>query len=156
MNRQGRSKGKTGLPKSLLAYTVSETGKRIKNPAYTKAYREFHAARRGMSVYEANLRCNLMRLYGMTLEQYNDRVRAQSGVCAICGHPPSHSLGQGQHAPRLLVDHNHSTGAVRGLLCHSCNILIGMLESFQRDQRAGLIQSALAYLERHNDTTEQG
>ena len=51
-------------------------------------------------------------------------VKSQLGVCAACGKPETRTrngivLG-------LVVDHNHTTGKVRGLLCQSCNIAIGM------------------------------
>lgn len=66
-------------------------------------------------VYDRNKR--LMSLYGITLEQYEQMLTAQNGVCAICGRIPT---GRSLH-----VDHNHKTGEVRGLLCHSCNFAIG-------------------------------
>lgn len=53
--------------------------------------------------------------YGITPEQVEAMQAAQGGACAICVQP----LG------RFHVDHNHETGAVRGLLCHRCNIRIG-------------------------------
>lgn len=56
---------------------------------------------------------NLRALYGLSLEDYENRLRAQGGVCAICG---AASVGK-----RFDVDHDHETGAVRGLLCTSCN-----------------------------------
>jgi hypothetical protein len=49
----------------------------------------------------------------MPLTEYEARLAAQGGVCAICGRPPK--------TRRLDVDHEHKTGAVRGLLCHRCN-----------------------------------
>lgn len=50
---------------------------------------------------------------GLTIEDYDRMLAEQGGVCAICGNPPK--------ARRLDVDHDHRTGAVRGLLCHRCN-----------------------------------
>jgi hypothetical protein len=50
---------------------------------------------------------------GLELAAYEARLAAQGGVCAICGRPPK--------TRRLDVDHEHKTGAVRGLLCHRCN-----------------------------------
>jgi hypothetical protein len=52
--------------------------------------------------------------YGITLEQYNAMYKAQGGKCAIC--EKAH-----RHENALPVDHEHATGKVRGLLCHSCN-----------------------------------
>jgi hypothetical protein len=59
-------------------------------------------------------------LYGLTEDQYNDLLRAQGGTCAICRRndwPGRH------HSP--CVDHDHTTGVVRGLLCDSCNQGLG-------------------------------
>lgn len=53
------------------------------------------------------------KVYGLTPEQYDELLRRQGGRCAICrGRPKS---------KRLAVDHDHKTGAVRGLLCSRCN-----------------------------------
>jgi len=56
--------------------------------------------------------------YGISWNDYQRILGAQSGVCAICGNT-------NQNGRRLSVDHDHSTNKVRGLLCSSCNIGIG-------------------------------
>jgi hypothetical protein len=53
--------------------------------------------------------------YGLSLEDYEDRVDEQQGKCAICGEFP-------QSGKLLCVDHDHETGKVRSLLCHACNV----------------------------------
>ena len=60
----------------------------------------------------------LTKNYGLSLEDYNKRLVTQDGVCAICKLPDStgHSLA---------VDHSHTTGKIRGLLCKVCNLAIG-------------------------------
>jgi hypothetical protein len=63
-------------------------------------------------------RAHLLRTYGITDEEYDDRLVVQEGGCAVCGRPPV-----GKH--RLSVDHNHETGEVRGLLCNPCNSALG-------------------------------
>jgi hypothetical protein len=70
---------------------------------------------------------NLERNYGMTLEQYQEKVRQQDGKCAICGTAPDH---------RLHVDHDHRTGAVRDLLCRPCNYALGNAQDSLRVVRA--------------------
>lgn len=59
--------------------------------------------------------------YGVTQEWYESQLEIQDGLCAIC-HKPC-KTGQ-----RLVVDHNHDTKRVRGLLCKSCNLHLGVLE----------------------------
>jgi radical SAM superfamily enzyme with C-terminal helix-hairpin-helix motif len=54
-----------------------------------------------------------LKAYGLTIEAYEAILAWQGGVCGICRKPPS--------SRRLAVDHDHVTGAVRGLLCHACN-----------------------------------
>jgi hypothetical protein len=60
----------------------------------------------------------------------------QGGVCAICS-APDESLKK-----RLCVDHCHTTGAVRGLLCDNCNTALGKF----RDN-ADTLRRAITYLE---------
>lgn len=62
----------------------------------------------------------LKQKYGITPEQYDERLAAQGGVCAICGDPPEDPRGYRMH-----VDHCHDTGAVRGILCGPCNRGLG-------------------------------
>lgn len=50
----------------------------------------------------------------------------QAGLCAICGNP-EHRHDPSGRVKRLAVDHNHATGAARGLLCQDCNTAIGLL-----------------------------
>lgn len=72
--------------------------------------------------------------YGLTLEDYDAIFRAQGGVCAICSEKCRQNA-------LLSVDHDHSTGAVRGLLCHTCNTGLGM---FSDDP--DILRKAIEYL----------
>lgn len=62
---------------------------------------------------------NLNYHYGLSLEQYKQMLQAQNGVCKICK-----GLDNGPWN-RLAVDHCHTTGKVRGLLCAKCNKGLG-------------------------------
>lgn len=66
----------------------------------------------------------LRRRFGMTVADYNSILTAQDGKCAICGKLASSAKR------RFALDHDHSTGKVRGLLCFRCNYGIGW---FQED-----------------------
>lgn len=57
--------------------------------------------------------------YGLTVEQFEEMVKAQKGVCYICK-----TKGQ---KPTLNVDHCHKTGEVRKLLCDKCNMTLGLV-----------------------------
>ena len=65
--------------------------------------------------------------YGLTPAGYDALLEEQHGGCALCGATDSGRNKDGSPR-RLNVDHNHETGAVRGLLCRHCNILVGYLE----------------------------
>lgn len=57
--------------------------------------------------------------YGLTLDDYDFMLEAQGFGCAICGKTLA------EEGKWLAVDHDHETGAVRGLLCQSCNTMLG-------------------------------
>jgi len=77
----------------------------------------------------------LTKNYGMSIEQYDDMLKAQGGGCAICGAETN------KNGKSLFVDHCHDTGRVRGILCYKCNTGLG---SFLDNPE--LIQKALSYL----------
>lgn len=91
---------------------------------------------------------NVLREYGITARQYRDLYIAQHGCCYICrkakGKHPDDPKGRGGR--RLAVDHNHVTGAVRGLLCsgsesaNTCNRLIARYS-------ISALRRAVAYVE---------
>lgn len=69
--------------------------------------------------------------YGIEQGEYDTLFHAQRGCCAVCSQP----------YPVLDIDHNHSTGKIRGLLCRPCNQALGLLgESSRR------LSAALKYL----------
>jgi hypothetical protein len=78
--------------------------------------------------------------YGISAAEYDQRLEAQHGGCAICGNGAT----QTRFGKYLNVDHDHQTARVRGLLCDQCNHAIGLL----RDDPA-LLRAAADYLERH-------
>lgn len=80
---------------------------------------------------------NLEKDFGMSEEDYNVLYSKQDGRCAICNKEVRY---------RLVVDHNHTTGKVRGLLCRQYNLLLGLL-----NDDIGKTKSVIAYLERNNE-----
>lgn len=71
--------------------------------------------------------------YGISSADVDRMMAEQRNRCAICG---DHFA-----TTKAVVDHDHSTGAVRGLLCHPCNVLLGQA----RDDEA-ILQAAIEYL----------
>jgi hypothetical protein len=76
---------------------------------------------------------NLASKYNITIEEYDIILAKHNGVCAICGNPPN--------GRRLAVDHNHTTGEVRGLLCYKCNTGLGCF-----NDSLGILAKAIEYL----------
>lgn len=72
-------------------------------------------------------RNNLRKKFGITVEQYEALANKQGYRCAICKEPETFVHHRTGEPARLAVDHNHETGAVRGLLCSNCNRGIGFL-----------------------------
>ena len=70
--------------------------------------------------------------YGITLEDYNNKLKEQDNVCAICKSDKPGGNGD------FYVDHNHTTGQVRGLLCHWCNFMIGQSKESPEILSAGI------------------
>jgi len=62
---------------------------------------------------------NLQRNFKLIIDQYNKLLEDQNSKCAICGRDNNVKKA-------LAVDHNHKTGKIRGLLCHNCNIGLGV------------------------------
>lgn len=85
------------------------------------------------------------QLFGITLADYEAMMVAQACVCAICEKPETRVDNRTKAPTRLAVDHCHSTGKVRGLLCSMCNKGIGHLKDDIQ-----LLRNAIPYLERHN------
>ena len=81
------------------------------------------AAYRQRVTPEQKFRWYIGSRYKMTVEQYHEILKAQGGVCRACGRPPQ-KVGV---KARLHVDHDHATGTVRGLLCHQCNVVLGLV-----------------------------
>jgi len=115
--------------KEYRKYSLTE-GAKLLYKKRRKKYEKTDKGKRARS--RANYRRGI-REYGLTIEQYDLMLSEQNNGCAICGNSESNR--------RLCIDHNHITGEVRGLLCTSCNVLVGYLE-----KNDGLKQKARRYL----------
>lgn len=78
----------------------------------------------------------LMKSFGISIDEYEKLWAKQKGLCAIC-EQPERTVRTGN----LCVDHNHQTGVVRGLLCSHCNRGIGLLHDDPR-----ILRKAIRYL----------
>jgi hypothetical protein len=82
---------------------------------------------------------NLLRRYGITIEDRDRMLASQGGCCAACGTPVNTSLKEWS------VDHDHVTHRVRGILCHHCNVALGMVYD-----DIEILKFLIEYLEKHH------
>lgn len=115
----------------------------VRNAAYMREYRKsgtgkayFQRYHRSEKYRKRDRAAQIKKRYGITGEQYDAMLAAQSNGCAICGQPAHPRF-------RLSVDHNHATGQVRGLLCQRCNVAIAVLE-------CSALPALEAYIEKWN------
>jgi len=118
------NKGKVAKSKKNYAFRNWE--------AIRKHRREYMATRK-VEAAEYRRRWNLSKRYRITIDQFTELLESQEGKCAVCG----------TRDGRQVVDHDHDTGKVRGILCVRCNVSIGGLG----DTVNGLMR-AVRYLEK--------
>jgi len=87
-----------------------------------------------------NRNCRLRTYYGLTPEEYESLAASQGYKCAICKCP----FDGTEH-----LDHDHSSGWVRGILCNKCNPAIGLF-----DEDIVRMQEAIEYLVSNATPTE--
>lgn len=101
------------LCNSTKALTEFNANKRYKD-GYYKHCKKCHYAVYGRDAH-------FRKTYGITQEEYNDFVKLQNYQCQVCGTEAINSSNWN----RLVVDHCHTTGAIRGFLCQPCNMALG-------------------------------
>jgi hypothetical protein len=89
---------------------------------YTRRKKHLHLEQYSAEYYKTIW---LKKKYKITLEEYNEMLKTQKGVCAICENPETTINKKTGETIDLSVDHDHLTGENRGLLCTSCNRGLG-------------------------------
>ena len=87
----------------------------------------------------------LRRRFGLSVEDYERMLKESGNVCAVCKQPETATTAQAGTIRRLAIDHNHTTGQLRGLLCFRCNSVVGKIE-----ERLDLLDAIRDYLIRWN------
>ena len=100
---------------------------------YKKSHKGVQNRRRGA----------LSSKYRITEQRYFEILEKQIGLCAICGSDSPRRRGSKNFA----IDHNHTTMEVRGLLCHPCNVMIGLAKD-----NIEVLEMAIKYLKHHKET----
>lgn len=96
-----------------------------------------HAKQTPEQVRKANYR----KIHGISVERYDEMLVAQGGKCAIC-----QSTIPGNNVRNFAIDHCHTTGNKRGLLCRPCNTALGLF----RDS-PDTMERAAEYVRRHRE-----
>lgn len=85
---------------------------------------------------------NRRRAYGLTADAFEALWASQGGSCAVC-------LDALIRGPRKFhIDHDHLTGAVRGIVCPQCNVAVAMVK-----EDADRARAVAAYLDTHRNST---
>ena len=79
----------------------------------------------------------LLKVYGLSKEDRDTLFKAQENKCAIC---KSETSGR----PGFSIDHDHKTGFVRGILCNTCNLILGRI-----NDNTSILESMILYLKKH-------
>lgn len=112
---------------------------------YKAKVRAWRARQSPEQAKERARRIRLRQFYGMELEEFDALRAAQDYRCAICGrHEDDLPKVRPADNSSLFVDHSHETGCTRGLLCQSCNILVGHARESER-----ILLAAIEYLAAH-------
>ena len=88
---------------------------------------------------ESSRRAHLKRTYGLSLEEFNEKLKSQNNKCAICNNVETRD----KHNV-FAVDHCHKTGKIRGLLCWKCNSGLGLYNDNKQ-----LLINAIKYLKKY-------
>lgn len=83
----------------------------------------------------------LRKDYNLSIKQYNEMLRNQNNVCAICLQNESYVNIKTKNIQDLSVDHDHGTGKIRGLLCRRCNLGLGYFKD-----NLDMLSAAIMYL----------
>lgn len=104
-----------------------------------KPLSEFDKRTKSSDGYSSHCKeCQKKRLikerYGLSYNEYDKLTQEQGGFCLVCEQPA-----------KLFVDHCHNSLAVRGLLCNSCNTILG-----HANDNVEILKNAIEYLENRN------
>ena len=115
---------------------------RSKNPEKIKEIRRKTDLKRSQQRRERLL----LQKYGLSFNDYCSLLEEQGGMCKICGRIETRTHYKSKQIMLLHVDHCHTTGKVRGLLCSGCNLALGNLED-----NIEYLENAILYLRKSRE-----
>lgn len=111
-----------------------------------KQHADYERARRAkdpIRQYKIKADWDLRTKYGIDYDTYLEMEESQGKACAICGDKDPNGRGV---LRKFAVDHCHTTGKVRGLLCAYCNTALGLFK-----ENTDVMMLAIEYLKEHNE-----
>jgi hypothetical protein len=136
--------------KGIFDFAIRQSGSRIGQPvAHCKICnieKQKERKKRDPTIYRrVEWPSKLKRMYGITVDDYYEMLALQGGGCAICNTKvPSRRARKYVKVEMFFVDHCHSTGKVRGLLCSRCNRGLGYF-----DDNPNRLEMAAVYLKEY-------
>ncbi len=121
---------------SLCKKCQSEYGKewrkknRDKNRGYCKKYYSGNKHKWRARFYQSK--------YGMTIQEIDELLKSQNGICPIC-------RTAFKNTKLMSLDHDHTTGKLREILCNKCNTALGLL-----DEKIDRFERAIQYINKWN------
>jgi len=108
---------------------------RVKILCQQKVYRDSHK--------DSIRSTKLKQYYGITLVEYTSILAKQGGTCALC--PMTQEQHVSKYGMSLVIDHDHRTGKVRGILCTNHNVGIGRF-----NDNPNALREAARYIEENS------
>lgn len=126
-------------PEQQSKVNAAKREKYAQDPEVQKYYRD--SAKQWQADNPDKRKAQRIKKYNLTFDDFNALLESQNGGCAICRYSD-------RSEPKFfpVVDHCHTTGAVRGLLCANCNHAIGKFKD-----NPALLRDAAQYLEDSHD-----
>ena len=118
---------------------VESTKRHNKSPKRAESIERYKKSHKGL---QNRRKGALSSKYKITEQRYFEILEKQIGLCAICGSDSSRRRGMKNFA----IDHDHTTMEVRGLLCHPCNVMLGLAKD-----NIEILETAIKYLKDHKE-----
>ena len=104
---------------------LAHQGRYQKTAAGKATKRRYQQSPKGKTI---DRKTHVKRKFGISLEEY-DRLRSLATHCPICGVELANPDSRGSRPANVKVlDHNHATGVIRGIICCNCNKVLGLMK----------------------------
>ncbi len=133
--------------KDISSFSKSKSNKsgyksycKVCHSEYTNIYRKNKRLKNPDAYFKHEKERKLIFKFKINLEEYESQIKAQGNRCKICN-----VIGEDTHKGMLCLDHDHTSGKIRGFLCDRCNMGLG---HFKDD--ISLLEKAIEYLQKNS------